>query len=90
MQFPKDDLLRLLEDDIPDNYAKISERVTGTGRWSIRYELIFRHNNQFFRTNYSVGATESQDESPYEYEGDMIDVTEVFAKEKTITVYEIN
>lgn len=38
-------------------------------------------------TYYSVGATEMQEESPYEYEGEWVEVTEVVPKEVTVTKY---
>jgi len=39
-------------------------------------------------THYSVGATESQWERPWEYEGEEIECTEVHQIEKLIKVWE--
>jgi len=47
-----------------------TEKVVDTSRWSIQYEGIFKHleSGKFYRLNWQVGATESQDESPFEYD----------------------
>lgn len=66
----------------------ISDRITGHRRWSIDHERIFENDGKFYKTNYSVGATESQDESPYENSPDEIECSEVRSVEKTVTVYE--
>lgn len=61
--------------------------IMGTSRWSIQYRRVFKHEGKFYGTFFSRGATESQDESPYEYDGDEIECPEVRPIEKTITVY---
>lgn len=60
---------RLIEDDIID-----------TTRWSIVHEIVFENNGKFYMTTYSEGATECQDERPWEYD-DEIECTEVELKE---------
>ena len=64
----------------------ISDEIIDTSRWSVIHELIFNYNGKIYSTSYSVGATEQQDERPWEYD-DWIDCVEVAAVEKTITVY---
>ncbi len=66
----------------------IYDRINGHGRWTVHHERVFKHEGKFYLTTYMVGATESQDESPYEYDKDEIECPEVFPREKTITVYE--
>ena len=70
----------------------VQKEVVNTGRWSIIYEQVFsvtkNDETKYYKTGWSEGATENQDESPYEYEEDMIEVSEVFPVEKTIVVYE--
>ena len=66
----------------------ISNDIEGHSRWSIHYEAVFQHEGKFYRTTYSVGATESQDEQPYEYEEGEIECPEVFPYEVTVTRYE--
>lgn len=80
------------EDIGPDElplYRVISNEISGSSRWSIYYDMIFEEvaTNTFYSTTYSVGATESQDERPYEYAGDLIEVNVVVPYEKTIIAY---
>lgn len=60
---------KLIEDDIID-----------TTRWSIVHEIVFEDKGKFYMTTYSEGATEYQDERPWEYE-DEVKCTEVELKE---------
>lgn len=70
------------------DYAKIIYyEITGKSRWSIDYECVFKLGGKFYRTYYSEGATEEQYESPYEYEGEWVKVTEVVPKEVTVIKY---
>ena len=66
----------------------ISNKIIGKSRWSYRSELIVKTivDGKFWRSTYSQGATESQDESPYEYDEPIFE--EVFPKQIEITVYE--
>lgn len=66
----------------------IREEIIDRSRWTVTYERIFEHEGRFYLTYYSVGSTEIQDESPYEYDPDMISCTEVKPVEKVVTVYE--
>jgi len=65
----------------------IHDKVTDTSRWSVHHECVFKLNGNFYRTYYSFGATEMQDESPYEYDGDWVEVEEVVPKEVTVVKY---
>lgn len=85
--FSKEILVDLADGLPPEGFVIISDDIEDTSRWSIHHKMIFKFQDRFFQTTYSHGATESQDESPYEYEGDMITVVEVVPQEKTITVY---
>ena len=84
MEFEKDFLIDLLD----SGKATIEDTITGKGRWSIQHRWIFKHDDKFFEAQYSHGATENQDESPFEHSGMMIECPEVNAVEKTVTVYE--
>lgn len=85
MKFDKEFLIDLA-------YAKdvpvVDEQIVGHSRWSIEYEQIFEHGGKFYRTSFSKGATEYQDEQPYEYDEDKIECQEVVPVEKVVTVYE--
>ena len=63
----------------------VLDEIVDTGRWSIHHRVVIRFNGKLYRGSYSVGATENQDESPWEYETPVF--TEVEAYEKTVTDY---
>lgn len=89
MKFTKEFLQGLAWDDYDEEEVKIVQsELIDTTRWSLVYEMVFKKDGKYYKTSYSTGATESQDESPYEYEDDEIECREVFPKEKTIIVYE--
>ena len=89
MLFKKEFLLDLLECPTSVEDTKIiNNEIVDHGRWSITNKMIFQHKDKFYVTTYKYGATECQDESPYEYEKDEIECKEVFPVQKTITVYE--
>ena len=73
-----------------DDVELIYDNVTGNSRWAIHHEIVFKLTNGgvplFFKTYYQVGATEQQDESPWEYDK-TIDCIEVEPVVKSVTVY---
>lgn len=64
MKFKKDYLVGELE--LP--YSALEDKILGKSRWSLLHAIIFELDGKFYRTSYSTGATEGQDESPWEYE----------------------
>ncbi|HBN95102.1 MAG TPA: hypothetical protein DDZ66_02285 [Firmicutes bacterium] len=76
MKFKKEFLIN--ECDLP--WAALEDKIIDNSRWSIHHEIIFEYEGKFYKTYYSVGATESQDERPWEYE-DEVDCTEVVQQE---------
>jgi hypothetical protein len=81
MKFSKEFLLEnALENEI-------SDKIIDRSRWSVTYRRIFEFQGKFYETHYSVGATEYQEECPYEGEGDEIECKEVFPTEVTVIVY---
>lgn len=88
MLFKKKFLLEVLYGDHGDNIEVISDEIDGTRRWSIDHTMVFRIDDRYYETNYSCGATECQDEHPWEYDEDDIECIEVVPVTKTITVYE--
>lgn len=71
--------------DLPS--SAIKNDIIGTSRWSIQHEIIFLHNDKYWKTYYQVGATESQDEGPWEYDSD-VDCVEVELVEKLVKVWQ--
>jgi hypothetical protein len=83
MKFKKEFLQDLLgSDDV------VEDKIVDHSRWSVVHDLIFRHEGKFYYVSYSEGATEMQDESPFEYSDDETECPEVHAVKKTVTVYE--
>ena len=68
-------------------YGAINDKVIDNTRWSIIHEITFPFDGKFYQTTYSVGATEQQDESPWEYEDEII-CEEVQLIKKEIFVWE--
>lgn len=90
MKFKKETLQELSHDYDYEDHEIIYTKQIDSSRWSIMYEQVFKFKNKFYKTSFSCGATEMQDEEPYEYDGDsegMIEVPEVFPKEVIKTIY---
>jgi hypothetical protein len=81
MTIPKDTMLEILYSD-----NLIEDKVVGTGRWSTHHAIVFAHDGRFYSAKYSVGATEYQEESPWEYQ-DMVECTEVRQVEEIVKVW---
>lgn len=70
------------------DYKTISKEIIDTTRWSNVFEIVVQRisDGKYFKDCYNVGATETQDEGPYDYTDP--EFIEVEKKEKTIFVYE--
>ena len=92
MKFDKEFLREEVVFDYPTGTYIVEDTIIGHRRWSVDHRIVFkddkRHPGKFFTTTYSVGATEGQDESPFEYDDDPVECPEVRAVERTVTVYE--
>lgn len=86
LQLTKTEARNAISGDL-DGFEVIKDEICDKSRWSINYELIIKRvsDNKFFRDYYSSGATESQDESPWEY--DEPSFTEVFPITKEVIDY---
>ncbi len=87
MKLSKEDARMVIWDDHED-FTEIESRVTSTSRWSIHNEGIYLHNpsGKHYKLEWSVGATEYQDERPFQYSDP--ELVEVSPVSKTITVWE--
>jgi hypothetical protein len=85
VMFDKELMYDILNEE-QDGSTIIEDKIIGTSRWSIKHEFIFKLKDKFYLTQYQVGATESRDELPWEYE-DKIECIEVSPVEKIITTY---
>ena len=80
--FDKDYLLEDLEVPYFGECVK-EDKIVDTDRWSEHHVVIFEDDGQFWKTHYSKGLTEMQDEMPWEYE----DTVEAFlVEEKEVLV----
>lgn len=88
--FKKEDLRSLVGGEDCDGLEVVSDTLIDVGRWSLHYALVLKEKatGKFYATNYQRGATESQDEAPFEYDADLIKCTEVRPVEKVVIVYE--
>lgn len=86
MKFKKQFLIDSLNED-DDCTEEILNDIIDTGRWNHLYRRVFKFENKFYETFYSRGATESQDERPYEYDDDEIECQEVEPVQVTTTIY---
>lgn len=64
----------LLERGLPG--TAIENKLVSNTRWSLIHRIIFEHEGKCYQAYYSEGATEYQDESPWENE-DEVRCTEV-------------
>mgnify|MGYP001565302364 CR=1 FL=1 len=83
MKFTRQQLI-----DSLDEGEEVLSEICDTSRWSIQYRRVFKFEGKFYETFYSVGATEQQEESPYEYAPEIIDCPEVVPVQRFVTVYE--
>lgn len=79
-EFTRDYLVYEL--DLP--YAAVEDKIIDSGRWSIHHEIVFKDTDgKFYQTTYSVGATECQEERPWECKS-TVKCTEVVKKLVTV------
>jgi hypothetical protein len=64
----------------------VLDKVTSNTRWSIVHRLVFKLNDKYYETRYSKGATEYQDEQPFQYDTE-VECKEVEPYEKTSIDY---
>ena len=71
-----------------EDFELVRSEIVDNTRWSAVYEDVYQRlsDKKFFKTTYRKGATEMQDERPYEYVEALF--YEVFPVEKTVLVYE--
>ena len=77
MKLSKDEARDVIWDDHED-WREIESNVIDNNRWSIVHKGVFKHTptNKYYSVNWRTGATEMQDERPFEYE-DEIEFVEV-------------
>lgn len=73
--------------DDSEDFTVINDKIVDQSRWSLLHEIVVQHNDtkKFYKSRYSIAATEMQDELPYQYTYPYW--VEVKPKEVTITIY---
>lgn len=88
MKFNKETLRNILYGEESD-FIIIKDEIVDNTRWSIVHDLVFRQisTDKYYMTDYSVGATEEQDERPFQYAAEEIECDEVEPREKMVVTY---
>jgi hypothetical protein len=72
----------------PDAGVEVLEDdVVAQTRWSVVHKMIVRIKDKFYETTYKVGATECQDESPWQ-DNNVIVFNEMEQVEKIVKVWQ--
>jgi hypothetical protein len=74
MKFSKE----FLSDGSYEDENTVVDEIVGHSRWNVTHRRVFKFEGRFYETRYSKGATEYQEEQPYEYDPDEIECKEVF------------
>ena len=87
MQLTREEAANIVCDD-HDDWITVETNIVDSSRWSIIYEGIFEYcpTGKFYSMSWSVGATEQQDERPFEYYDP--EPVEVHQVEKMVKVWE--
>jgi hypothetical protein len=93
IEFTVDEIEEFLEGEV--GYRIVQDESTGTDRWHEHFDFTVERleDGTFWYAGYQRGATEYQDLNRYERwhvdkAADRVTFQQVFAKQKTITVYE--
>ena len=65
------------EDVIYNSANIVRDRITEHKRWCVVHELIFKRNDKLYRLIYKIGATEREEQHPFD-EAETIKCKEVF------------
>ncbi len=64
----------------------LNEQIDNS-RWAIQFNMVFNYDYRCWQTSYQIGATEQQDESPYEYDDNEVECNEVYPHETVVIKY---
>jgi len=88
VKFKKEDLRKVAFGGTVDGMKLVhGPELIDTSRWRHHHEAVFSFDGHLYSVYYTTGATECQDEAPFEYEPNEIECQEVVPEERTITVY---
>ena len=80
------ELMRDIANNSTDEFDKVEDDIIDTGRWTVQHMMVFKEmaTGKHYSSYFNRGATEYQDESPYEYDSKIIKCHEVIQKEVTV------
>jgi hypothetical protein len=95
MNFPRELLIDIAYAGSKDKFEYNGEpiiiiegpKLVDHSRWNIIYEVVFKYFDKYYQTHFSRGATEMQDEEPYEHDDDEVFCPEVIPTQVVHTVY---
>lgn len=69
----------------------VEDRIVDHKRWSVCHRAVCcnKKTGKYYRFDYSVGATENQEQLPYEWDEEPVVVPEVLPVTKKIVCYEL-
>lgn len=78
-------------DDFNLSFELVEVSINVKSRWIIVHEAIYKdlETGEYWFTSYSVGATECQDEGPYENDGPEILFTQAKPVQVTKTIFKV-
>jgi hypothetical protein len=89
LNLSREDALKIIYHD-STAYTLFEDTITGKSRWSIWHDVIFmdKLTGKFYKGDYTVGATEGQDEQPWEYKKE-VSFVEVEPHNVTVVKYKV-
>ena len=82
------DFLNSVTDREAEGVEIIREEPISHSRWDVGYETLFSYEGKVWKLYWSMGATESQDYSFFDYAPDEIECEEMVHVERTMMVWE--
>ena len=76
---------KLLAEDLPN--SAIENQIIEVDRWGILHRIVFAFEGKHYRANYRIGATEYQDETPWQYDQE-VECEEVRKVSRMVEVWE--
>ena len=74
MKIPTEQAREATYGDAPEGFSIVADSLVGKTRWGITHQLVLVDSaGDLWGTTYSTGATEYQEEQPFEYEGDTVE-----------------
>ena len=86
----KEELILALSGD-SERIEVLKDSLIDSSRWSLIYEVIFLdgEDGKTWSTTYTTGATENQDQGPFEYDDEMVPCIEMEAAKIVVETYKV-